>query len=250
MLEHIYNNERMIIFDADGTIIDAFNAIDQAFSAHGMDLGDLERFQKRRHLFKYIGGLKEFPVNIKKQLGKQSRKKILSTLTEIYREEAQLYPGLAALIREVIQMPDIKVGLVTRNITIEPEVTIGKLLHRHDIDIKALDFMAHVPLREDKATYFKMARNRFKINPARSFACGDEHKDFHSAIAAGMHPFIVAYGFEDYARLTKKFDIPDEIISRTPEQLCYRVRHALDLHASDTGDTGDTNEAGLGDEER
>ena len=52
------NSERLIIFDLDGTIIDAYSAIDQAFSIHGMELGDLERFQKRHNLFKYLGGLK------------------------------------------------------------------------------------------------------------------------------------------------------------------------------------------------
>ena len=39
---------RLVIFDADGTIIDAFRAIEQTFLQHGMAIGDLERFQKRR----------------------------------------------------------------------------------------------------------------------------------------------------------------------------------------------------------
>lgn len=56
-----------------------------------MDIGDLDRFQKRRHLFKYPGGLKKFPKNLKQQLSKQKRAKLISTLTEIYREEAKLY---------------------------------------------------------------------------------------------------------------------------------------------------------------
>ena len=56
---------------------------------------DQERFQKRRNLFKYLGGLKEFPANLKKQIGKQKRKELIATLTTIYREEAQLYPGIA-----------------------------------------------------------------------------------------------------------------------------------------------------------
>jgi phosphoglycolate phosphatase len=61
--------------------------------------------------------------------------------------------------------------------------------------------------------------------------CGDEHKDFAAAIGTGMHPFMVSYGFEDYDRLTEKFDIPHELISRTSLELCLRVRHALDLDA-------------------
>lgn len=226
----MYNNkERLVLFDADGTIIDAFSAIDQTFCSHGMEIGNLERFQKRHNLFKYLGGIKEFPSNLKKQLGKQSRKKVLATLTEVYREEATLYPGIAELIGALVAAPGIRVGLVTRNVTNEPEITIRKLLRRHDIDLDDLDYMAHVPMGVEKVGFFRAAREKFDINPARSYACGDENTDFVAAIASGMHPFIVSYGFEDHKRLTQKFNIPEEVISRTPAQLCARMRHALDI---------------------
>ena len=222
------NNERLIVFDADGTIIDAYSAIVDTFSRHGMELGDLEHFQKRHKLFKYLGGIKDFPFNLRK-LGKHSRKNILSTLTDVYREDAKLYPGMADLIRTLVATPGIRVGLVTRNITNEPMLTIRKTLSRHDIDLDAFDFAVHVPLVEDKTIALRSARKRFDINPARCYACGDEHKDFTSAIAAGMHPFIGSYGFEDHTRLTKKFKVPEEVISRTPEDLRIRVLHALDM---------------------
>ena len=223
------NSERIIVFDADGTSIDAYPVIVDTFTRHGMDLGDLERFQKRHKLFKYLGGIKEFPFNLSKQLGKKSRKNILSTLTEVYREEAKLYPGMAALIRTLIATPGIRVGLVTRNITNEPMLTIRKVLSRHDIDLSAFDFAVHVPLGVEKTIALISARKTFNINPARSYACGDEHSDFSSAIAAGMHPFIGSYGFEDYTRLTKKFNVPEDVISRTPEDLSIRLLHALDI---------------------
>ncbi len=194
-----------------------------------MELGDLERFQKRHNLFKYLGGIKEFPFNLRKQLGKRSRKNILSTLTDVYREDAKLYPGMAELIRTLVATPGIRVGLVTRNITNEPMLTIRKVLSRHDIDLDGFDFAVHVPLGEEKITALRSARKSFEINPARSYTCGDEHKDFTSAIASGMHPFIGSYGFEDYARLTKKFKVPEDVISRTPEDLSRRVLHALDI---------------------
>ncbi len=226
------SRDRLIIIDADGTVIDAFTAIGTAFARHGMDLGDLDRFQKRRNLFKYLGGLKEFPRNLTKRFGKQGRRDLLATLTEVYREEASLYPGMAELVRELLAAPGIRVGMVTRNVTHEPEVTLGKLFARHGVDIRQLDFLHYVPLREEKAPYFITARERFDINPARAYACGDEHKDYVAAQSAGMHPFIVSYGFESFARLTRKFSIPEAIISPTPPVLCDRVRHALDLPAA------------------
>lgn len=223
------NKDRLIIIDADGTLIDAFAAIGAAFVRHGMDIGDLERFQKRRNLFKYLGGLKEFPRNLAKHLGKHGRRELLASLTDVYREEASLYPGMAELLRDLIEAADIRVGIVTRNITHEPEITLARLFARHDLDLGRLDFLHYVPLRQEKTSYFKAAREALEINPARAYACGDEHKDYVAALASGIHPFIVAYGFEDHVRLTRKFAIPEEVISPTPQAFTACVRHALDL---------------------
>jgi len=79
---------------------------------------------------------------------------------------------------------------------------------RHDLEIDGLDFHHYVPLRQEKTPYFKAARERLDINPARAYACGDEHKDFSAAMVSGMHPFIVSHGCEDFARLTQKFANP------------------------------------------
>jgi phosphoglycolate phosphatase len=223
------SNKRLIILDADGTIIDAYSAIGDAFARLGMAIGDLERFQKRRHLFKYLGGIREFPSNLKKQIRKRNRKELISTLTQVYREQALLYPGTAALIQKLIDAPDVIVGLVTRNITDEPLETLRLLFLRHGIDTAALDFLIHVPLRQEKTPHFRATREQFGVNPARAYICGDEHKDFLAAVGAGMHPFMVSYGFEDFKRLTKKFGVPEEIISRSSEELCQRIQHAIGL---------------------
>lgn len=223
------SKDRLIIVDADGTLIDAFAAIGTAFAQHGMNLGDLDRFQKRRHLFKYLGGIKEFPRNLAKHMGKHARRELLDSLTEIYREEAQLYPGMAELVRDLVETPGIRVGMVTRNVCHEPDATLARLFDRHGLDAGRLDFLHCLSLREDKAPHFKAVRERLGVNPARAYACGDEHKDYAAALAAGIQPFIVSYGFESHARLTGKFAIPEEVIARTPEELSARLRHALDL---------------------
>lgn len=223
------STDRLIIFDADGTLIDAFSAIDIAFAHHGLDIGDLERFQKRRKLFKYIGGIKAFPRNLARHMGKHVRRELLATLTDVCRDEARLYPGMAELIRDLLEMPGVRVGMVTRNIFHDPESILARLFARHDIDTGQLDFMVYLPLREDTSHYFKSAREQLDINPARAFACGDEYRDYTAALAAGMHPFIVSYGFESHTRLTLKFGIPQKIISPDSRAFSVRVRHALDM---------------------
>lgn len=223
------HTKRLLILDADGTTIDAYSAIEATFHQHGMTLGDEDRFQKRHRLFKYLGGLREFPTNLKRQLGKQSRKQLIGTLTEVYRSEARLYPGIAPLIERLLACPDLVLGIVTRNITNAPEETLRILFERHGIDVDRLGFLSHIPLRQDKTATFRALREQHAINPARSYICGDEHKDYFAAVRTGMHPFMVSYGFEDHQRLTVKFEVPEELISRTPDALCQRVLNGLGI---------------------
>ncbi|AGA89389.1 putative phosphatase [Thioflavicoccus mobilis 8321] len=229
----MYGNDRLVILDADGTTIDAFKAIEKTFAHHGMDLGPLVRFQKRRNIFKYLGGIKEMPQNLRQQLGRTRRRNIVATLTEVYREEAAMFDGMERLIRRLAETPDIRVGIITRNITDDPITTLTRLFERHGIESKLFDFLVHLPLSEDKLDYFRRTREQFVVNPARAYACGDEAKDFKAAINTGMHPFMVSYGFEDFERLRRKHLVPAELISRSPDELSWRVRHALGLEETE-----------------
>ena len=225
----MYSKDHLVILDADGTTIDAFSAIERTFACHNMDIGDLERFRTRRHLFKYLGGLKEFPKNIKQQLGKQKRAKLITTLTEIYREEAQLFEDIVPLVKSLLGKNGLRTGLITRNITNDPVATLRHLFDRHGINVRELDFLVHIPLKHGKLEHFREVRNRYRINPAKAYACGDEKKDFEAAIGSGIHPFMVSYGFEDFERLTMKIGVPPEIISKSPSELHHRISHALEL---------------------
>jgi len=225
----MYSKDRLLIVDADGTTIDAFTAIERTFAAHNMKIGDLERFQKRRHIFKYLGGLKEFPTNLSQQIGKQKRSKLIATLTEVYREEASLYPQTGEWIEQLLQTGKLRVGFVTRNITNEPLQTLKALLKRHGVDASGLDFLVHVDLKQDKSSAFRKLREQYKVNPAHAYACGDEKKDYLAALSTGMHPFMVSYGFEDFERLTDRIGVPGELISRSPDELHQRVNHTLSL---------------------
>lgn len=233
-----YSDKRLVILDADGTTIDAFQAISATFSQHDMDIGDLSRFQRRHNLFKYLGGVKEFPKNLKKQLSKVKRSQLIATLTEVYREQGCLYEGIREMIQSLIEMDNTVVGVVTRNITNDPVETLKQLFGREGIDVAKLDFMIHIPLRESKTQAFRQVRDDFAINPALCSICGDEHKDYAAAVATGMHPYIVSYGFENYERLTDKFEIPPEIVSRSPQELSRRLFHALACERVQSMDTG------------
>jgi phosphoglycolate phosphatase len=225
----MFDNQRLIILDADGTTIDAFDAINLAFSTHNMDIGDIERFQDRRKIFKYIGGLKEWPKNLHKQLKEKQRIALINTLTDIYRDRAQLFEGMGGMINRLIAQPDLRVGMISRNVTNEPEQTLCKLYQRNGVDVGGLDFLIHLPLKQPKLAAFESIRENLKINPARAYATGDEKCDYVAAIGSGMHPFMVSFGFESYQRLTKKIGVPAVLISRHPSELRERVLQALDI---------------------
>jgi phosphoglycolate phosphatase len=215
--------------DADGTTIDAFKAIEKTFSMHDMSIGDVARFQNRRNVFKYLGGIKELPKNLRKQLKGEKRIAVIKTLTQVYREYAVLYEGMAELFNQLIAHPMIRVGVITRNITIEPEITLQQLYKRNGVDVSGLDFVVHLSQRDQKLEAFRTVRDSFQINPARSYASGDEKRDYTAAIGTGMHPFMVSYGFESFKRLTQKIGVPEELISHQPTDLKCRILHALDL---------------------
>ena len=225
------SKDRLVVFDLDGTLVDAFHAVEVAFARHGMDIGDLQRFQRRRKLLKYLGGLREFPRNLRRHLDKQNRRQLKTTLTEVYRGEVRVFPELVQLLQRLIDAPDVRVGVVSRNVTLEPDETIRQLLARHAIDADALDFVHCLPLRDEKSAVFRALRQRLAINPARSYACGDEYRDYSAALAAGFYPFVVSYGFEEHARLVERFEIPEDYVARTPRELAERIAHALDLPA-------------------
>ena len=223
------NKDRLVIFDADGTLIDAFPIVERAFAHHGMDIGDLERFQRRRKLLKYLGGLKEFPRNVRRQLDKENRKQLKHTLTEIYREEAEMFPGVPALVQQLVETPNVRVGIVSRNVTIEPEKTLAIALRRNGIDSERLDFLRCIPLGDGKSEQFRALREGFGINPLLTYVCGDEYRDYAEAVVAGAQALIVSYGFEDHERLTEGLNVPSELVVRTPSEMVARLGHALDL---------------------
>ena len=225
----MYSNDRLVILDADGTTVDAFSAIDRTFAVHGMDIGPLVRIQKRRHVFKYLGGIKEFPRNLRKQIARQKRSRLIATLTEVYRDEARLYDGMAGLLERLAGRPGVRVGIVTRNITREPVETLAALFQREGFDPARFDFLVPLPLAQNKLDAFRILRDRFAVNPALALACGDEATDYQGAVGAGIQPFMVSYGFEDFERLTVRHGIPPEVISRSPTELAARILHTLGL---------------------
>ena len=136
----MYKSDRLVILDADGTTIDAFGAIHATFVHHGMNIGPLERFQKRRNLFKYLGGVKEFPVNLRKQIAGTSRARLVETLTEVYLEQRRALEmeergGAQARVETVEVQEATDIERADGGFTVRGQWTVGGMVthfgHRH-----------------------------------------------------------------------------------------------------------------------
>ncbi len=160
----MFSNQRLVILDADGTTIDAFRAIEKTFAHHGMDIGPLARFQKRRNMFKYLGGIKEMPTNLRRQFRGMKRSTFVKTLTEVYREEAVMFAGMAQLMRCLAAESDVTVGVVTRNITVEPVATLDAAVRAPRHRIGATGFpAAPAVLQISWATFARSASSSISI---------------------------------------------------------------------------------------
>ena len=144
---------------------------------------------------------------------------------------ACMYEGMAELLECLQETADIRFGIITRNITHQPLETLRLLFKRHGVNSDRFDFLVHLPFREEKVNLFRKVRRIYDVNPVLSYACGDEVKDYVAAIQCGMHPLMVSYGFENYMRLHNKFDVPAEVISRSPAELSGRLLHALGVQS-------------------
>ena len=132
---------------------------------------------------------------------------------------------LAAEVAAELEATPAQVALLRRRLERLAQVYRDE----HGVDVAGLDFLVHIPLKQDKTAAFRDVRDEYAVNPARCYACGDEKQDFAAAISTGMHPFMVSYGFEDFARLTGKIGVPSELISQSPVEFRNRVSHGLGI---------------------
>lgn len=125
--------------------------------------------------------------------------------------------------------PDKLVVLDADGTTMDASQTMATAFLHHGIDNGTFDFLACIPLADDKATPIRTAHRFFDINPARAYACGDEHRDYDAAVSRDMHPLIASCGFENAERLIDGFGVPASVVADSPAELASRLARALDL---------------------
>ena len=150
---------------------------------------------------------------------------IREQLTETYCTEGQVYPEFTSVINDMIDNPNIHVGIVSRNFTHHPGQTIRQVLKNSKITEAALDFIIPISVGVKKANVLEgMKASSYK----QSIFAADEISDYRAAYDTGYDFILMAsYGFDTKRRLIKKGNIPEKIIFESPNKLANKLNRIL-----------------------
>lgn len=218
------SKETLVVLDFDGLLINSYELLKITFKNCGLDVGDEDRFQNRRKFLKYIGGGKELIGNLV-NLTLPKKKLIREQLTETYCSEGKIYPEFTTLVNDMIDSPDVHVGIVSRNFTHHPGKTIRQVLRNSKINEGALDFIIPISVGVKKGNILEGMKSSSYKN---CIFAADEISDYRAAFETGYNKiFMASYGFDTKDRLIKKGDIPEDIIFDSPQKLQKKIQKTL-----------------------
>ena len=214
---------QLVVLDFDGFMIDSYGLLKQTFAAFGLDVGDQERFKNRRKFLKYFGGGRELLGNLV-SVSLPRKRRVRQVLTEAYMESGRVYAPFVPLINDLAARADTSLGLVSRNYTLRPGLTLRTVLRNSGIEDSALDFVIPIPAGSRKDNVLEGMRSS---RHRHALLGGDEIGDYRAAEATGYQAVIASYGFDTHKRLVEKGKVPEAVIFDSPETLVENFRLAM-----------------------
>lgn len=218
--------EALIVLDFDGILVNSYRLLHDALGHLGLDVGDEERFRHRRKFLKYLGGGRELVRNFV-SLSLPKKKKIRARLTDEYVAHGRLYPEFVPLLNRMIAHGALHVGVVSRNFTHAPGLTIRAVLRNSGVDEQHLDFVVPVPVGAKKVDVLEAMRSpRYR----QSLLCADEVGDYRAAVETGYDALMASYGFDSRTRLMEQGEVPEDQIFDTPGELAAQLHRRLGVY--------------------
>lgn len=217
------SRDTLVVLDFDGFLVNSYQLLKVTFEHFGLDVGDEERFRRRRKFLKYLGGGKEFIRNfVRASLPK--KKKIRERLTDEYVENGRVFPEFVPLLNEIIANPAVHVGILSRNFTYTPGLTIRAVLRNSSVEERDLDFVIPIPAGVKKGDVLEgMKSSRYRL----CLFGADEVGDYRAAMETGYDPVMASYGFDSRKRLVEVAKVPAERIFDSPRALVEGFRARL-----------------------
>ncbi len=216
--------ETLIVLDFDGLLVNSYALLKSTFDKLGLDIGEQQRFQNRRKFLKYIGGGREIIGNLV-NISIPKKSLIREQLTDTYNNEGKVFPEFVEFTNELIDAPNIHVGIISRNFTHHPGKTIRQVLKNSKINESSIDFVIPVSVGVKKMNVLEgMKSSAYK----HCLFAADEIGDYKAAHETDYeHIFMASYGFDTRERLMHKGEVPEGIIFDSPRKLVKRMNKTL-----------------------
>jgi phosphoglycolate phosphatase len=214
----------LVVFDFDGVLLNSYALLKDTLLEFGLDVGDEDRFKKRRKFLKYFGGGKELITNLVK-FALPKKKRIRELLTEHYVTNGRIYPDFEPLMNRLIASPRVHCGILSRNYTLDPGPTIRTVLRNSGVNEEELDFVIPIPVGVKKDDVLHAMRSpRYE----HCLLAGDEIGDYRAAVAADYAYVIASYGFDNAKRLIERGKVPPDCIFHNPQEFVEHFRLSTD----------------------
>jgi N-acetyl-D-muramate 6-phosphate phosphatase len=185
---------RAVLFDFDGTLadtaVDLAAAVNRMLVEQGHEALPLERLRP----FASAGarGLLQAAFGVKPEDAeyKAMREEFLDLYAEVCCDETRLFPGVAELLREIAAR-GLRWGVVTNKSTRFTEQILAHL----NLEPHAVACGDTTPHLKPHPASLLHAAEHLKLAPASCLYLGDDLRDIKAAIAAGMRPIAVDWGY-------------------------------------------------------
>lgn len=225
-------NPYLVIFDCDGTLVDSQNIIVTAMTRAFQSAG---RTPPTRGETLSIVGL-SLPVAMS-MLAPDADDNGVERLVEDYRKafgalrsepslHEPMFDGMADALRALHARPDVVIGMATG----KSRRGVDRIVEKHDLGgmfstIQTADGHPSKP----HPSMIEQAMRDADAEPQRTVMIGDTTFDVEMAVAAGVTPIGVAWGYHDVAELRSG---GADLVAETPAELVSMIDRAFDLEGA------------------
>lgn len=188
---------RAVLFDLDGTLLDTLqdlaDSTNRALAKLGFPPNEVNAYRYFVGAGRDVLALRALPDSHRDD---GTVKKLLQEIDADYREHwadnTRPYDGIPALLDELTER-GIRLAVLSNKSHEFTSMMVSKMLARWHFD-SVIGASASVPKKPDPTMAVQVAR-RLKIQPSQFLYLGDSDIDMKTAVAAGMYPVGVGWGF-------------------------------------------------------
>lgn len=210
---------KAFIFDFDGTLTDSLpnlaNSINYCLQSQGYQTLSIEEVRQR------VGnGIHQLVINSLPNKY-QNNNKIIARSLEImaehysrtWHENAVLYPGISEML-DKLMMKKIKIAVLSNKPQEFLNEFVKLLLSKWDFEI-VIGGRSNYPLKPNPTSTLEIIK-KLDISPDEVALVGDGDADIKTALAAGIKPIAVTWGFRT---IEEQKEVGADIFINSPEEL-------------------------------